>query len=98
MPVQTPATIRPSRVRYRRLLGLMFGSVIARSCPLQGRTDVRNVPVNTLSLSQREEPAMATGAPSTDLLQIDDQLNDEERLIRDTVPAFAGDRVRHPVD
>jgi len=36
---------------------------------------------------------MATGAPSTDLLQIDDQLNDEERLIRDTVRAFAGDRV-----
>ncbi len=36
---------------------------------------------------------MATGAPSTDLLQIDDQLSDEERLIRDTVRAFAGDRV-----
>jgi Acyl-CoA dehydrogenases len=36
---------------------------------------------------------MATGAPSTDLLQIDDELTDEERLIRDTVRAFAGDRV-----
>src|SRR5437667_7398065 len=36
---------------------------------------------------------MATGASSTDLLQIDDQLTDEERLIRDTVRAFAGDRV-----
>ena len=36
---------------------------------------------------------MSTGAPSTDLLQIDDQLTDEERLIRDTVRAFTGDRV-----
>jgi len=36
---------------------------------------------------------MSTGAPSTDLLQIDDQLTDEERLIRDTVRAFAADRV-----
>src|SRR6201981_2333745 len=36
---------------------------------------------------------MPTGAPSTDLLQIDDQLTDEERLIRDTVLAFTGDRV-----
>ena len=31
---------------------------------------------------------MSTGAPSTDLLQIDDQLTDEERLIRDSVRAF----------
>src|SRR5712691_567788 len=36
---------------------------------------------------------MSKGAPSTDLLQIDDQLTDEERLIRDTVHAFTGDRV-----
>ena len=36
---------------------------------------------------------MSTGAPSTDLLQIDDQLTDEERLIRDSVRAFASDRV-----
>src|SRR6201982_3261620 len=36
---------------------------------------------------------MSAGAPSTDLLQIDDQLTDEERLIRDTVRAFTGDRV-----
>ena len=36
---------------------------------------------------------MSMGAPSTDLLQIDDQLTDEERLIRDTVHAFTGDRV-----
>ena len=36
---------------------------------------------------------MSTGAPSTDLLQIDDQLTDEERLIRDSVRAFVGDRV-----
>src|SRR5437667_7623805 len=36
---------------------------------------------------------MPTGAPSTDLLQIEDQLTDEERLIRDTVRAFTGDRV-----
>lgn len=36
---------------------------------------------------------MSAGAPNTDLLQIDDELTDEERLIRDTVRAFAGDRV-----
>jgi glutaryl-CoA dehydrogenase len=36
---------------------------------------------------------MSTGVPHTDLLQIDDQLNDEERLIRDTVRAFTADRV-----
>jgi glutaryl-CoA dehydrogenase len=36
---------------------------------------------------------MSNGAPSTDLLQIDDQLTDEERLIRDTVRAFVNDRV-----
>ncbi len=36
---------------------------------------------------------MPTPAPSTDLLNIDDQLSDEERLIRDTVRAFTADRV-----
>jgi glutaryl-CoA dehydrogenase len=36
---------------------------------------------------------MATRAPSTDLLNIDDQLSAEERLIRDTVQAFTADRV-----
>ena len=34
---------------------------------------------------------MSPGAPSTDLLQIDDQLTDEERLIRDSVRAFVRD-------
>ena len=36
---------------------------------------------------------MPTPAPRTDLLNIDDQLNAEERLIRDTVQAFTADRV-----
>jgi glutaryl-CoA dehydrogenase len=36
---------------------------------------------------------MSAGAPGTDLLQIDDELTDEERLIRDTVRAFGRDRV-----
>jgi glutaryl-CoA dehydrogenase len=36
---------------------------------------------------------MPTPAPSTDLLNIDDQLSTEERLIRDTVQAFTADRV-----
>jgi glutaryl-CoA dehydrogenase len=36
---------------------------------------------------------MSTPAPSTDLLHIDDQLTDEERLIRDTVRAFTTDKV-----
>src|SRR5215472_9080500 len=92
MPPHTPATTRPSRTRYRRLVPLL-GSFMARSCPLRGRTDIRNTPVNTLILSQKRGTAMSTGAPSTDLLQIDDQLTDEERLIRDTVRAFTGDRV-----
>src|SRR6185437_610249 len=67
--------------------------VIGRSCPLRGRTDIRKIPVNTLSLSQTRGAAMSAGALNTDLLQIDDELTDEERLIRDTVRAFAGDRV-----
>src|ERR1700742_5268889 len=71
----------------------MLGSVIARSCPLRGRTDIRKIPINTLNLSQTRGAAMSAGAPSTDLLQIDDQLTDEERLIRDTVRAFVTDRV-----
>jgi glutaryl-CoA dehydrogenase len=36
---------------------------------------------------------MPTPAPSTDLLNIDDELSAEERLIRDTVRAFTADRV-----
>jgi glutaryl-CoA dehydrogenase len=36
---------------------------------------------------------MPTPAPKTDLLNIDDQLSAEERLIRDTVQAFVADRV-----
>ena len=36
---------------------------------------------------------MSTSTPHTDLLQIDDQLTEEERLIRDTVRAFTADRV-----
>ena len=34
---------------------------------------------------------MPTPAPNMDLLNIDDQLTDEERLLRDTVRAFTGD-------
>jgi len=36
---------------------------------------------------------MPASTPHTDLLQIDDQLTEEERLIRDTVRAFTADRV-----
>ncbi len=36
---------------------------------------------------------MSTGTASTDLLNIDDQLSPEERLIRDTVRAFGADQV-----
>jgi glutaryl-CoA dehydrogenase len=36
---------------------------------------------------------MSPGTASTDLLNIDDQLSPEERLIRDTVRAFGADRV-----
>ncbi len=35
---------------------------------------------------------MSAGTPGTDLLQIDEQLSEEERLIRDTVRAFVADR------
>ena len=34
-----------------------------------------------------------TDSAPTDLLRIDDQLNEEERLVRDTVRAFAADRI-----
>ena len=46
--------------------------------------------MNTLNVSELIGDAMAT---ETDLLQIDDQLGDEERLIRDTVRAFVTDHV-----
>jgi glutaryl-CoA dehydrogenase len=46
--------------------------------------------VNTLKASELIGDAMAT---ETDLLQIDDQLGDEERLIRDTVRAFVTDHI-----
>ncbi len=36
---------------------------------------------------------MPTPVPNTDLLDIDDQLTDEERLLRDTVRAFTTERV-----
>ena len=35
---------------------------------------------------------MSAGTPGTDLLQIDEQLSDEERLFRDTVRSFVADR------
>ena len=37
---------------------------------------------------------MSTPAPNMDLLDIDDQLTDEERLLRDTVRAFTTERIR----
>jgi glutaryl-CoA dehydrogenase len=35
----------------------------------------------------------ATGIAATDLLRIDDELSEEERLVRDTVQAFAAERI-----
>jgi len=35
----------------------------------------------------------STDSPPADLLRIDDELNEEERLVRDTVRAFAADRI-----
>src|ERR1700683_4483934 len=35
----------------------------------------------------------ATGIAATDLLRIDDELSEEERLVRDTVRAFAAERI-----
>jgi len=35
----------------------------------------------------------STDSAPTDLLRIDDQLSEEERLVRDTVRAFAADRI-----
>jgi len=37
--------------------------------------------------------APSTDSPGTDLLRVDDQLTEEERLVRDTVRAFATDRI-----
>src|ERR1700677_192592 len=36
---------------------------------------------------------MPTPAPKIDLLNIDDELTDEERLLRDTVQAFTAERI-----
>src|SRR5579862_2910649 len=38
-------------------------------------------------------PSTETGIAATDLLRIDDELSEEERLVRDTVRAFAAERI-----
>src|SRR5215471_17493213 len=52
---------------------------------------------HTLAASKREDPIMPTSSPAQraglDVLQIDDQLTEDERLVRDTVRAYTADRV-----
>ena len=65
--------------------------------------DYRAVPLslshtaNTLApeaAHERTQPMPSSTDPApTDLLRIDDELNDEERLVRDTVRKFAADRI-----
>src|SRR5215470_15245755 len=52
---------------------------------------------HTLAASKREDPIMPTSSPAQraglDVLQIDDQLTEDERLVRGTVRAYTADRV-----
>jgi len=53
-------------------------------------------PQHTLAARRREgtKPMPRSTAPAgSDLLRVDDQLTEEERLVRDTVRAFASDRI-----
>src|SRR5690606_20670692 len=107
-PEQTPASIRPSRVR-RSCLSVVpavpvvfFSMSMLRSCPAGSVSDIRNRPDPPLSRplpvpgalpdvpSWRRQPG---GRSPMDVLRVDDQLTDEERMVRDTVRTFVAERV-----
>src|SRR5215467_2782311 len=99
IPAQTPAIMRPSRGRTSCLRS--FIPSIPRSCPARVRTDSRTPSAYAEDWSahpgsDREDPPMPRAASqpaSLDLLQIDDQLTPDERLVRDTVRSYTADRV-----
>src|SRR6266567_3894162 len=86
--------MRPFRLRTRTLL--VFPSLISTIMP--HRDPARTAARGALTLAPRPAertrpmPRSADHA-GTDLLHIDDELTEEERLVRDTVRAFAGDRI-----
>ena len=103
-PEHTPAIMRPSRVRTSRLL-LPLPMLISAIMPdfwrawrpqRAGRGGRARAPRHTLAASRPEGATpmpRSTSPAGTDLLRIDDQLTEDERLVRDTARAFAGDRV-----
>src|ERR1039457_296256 len=94
MPEHTPATIRPSRVRISFLVPLT--SLMLSSCPI-ARPGCRGRGCGAYADGEGSQrgPAMprSDDPAGSDLLRIDDELSEEERLVRDTVRAFAADRI-----
>src|SRR2546421_12965973 len=100
MPAHTPATIRSVRGRiscFRPSVSFILRSCLSGRPPrpppwarrrarhtLAGRTTEENPPMPTPS---QHRPA------GLDLLQIEDQLTEDERLVRDTVRGYAADKV-----
>src|SRR5450432_1775213 len=87
--------MRPSRLRTSRLLPLLLliCAIMPDSEPRGGQPDRRR---HTLTARRRErtQPMPRSTTPAgSDLLRIDDELTEEERLVRDTVRAFAKDRI-----
>jgi glutaryl-CoA dehydrogenase len=63
--------------------------------PHGGRASSLRARAHTLAASERKDPTMprSTGTAAADLLRIDDELSEEERLVRDTVRAFATEKI-----
>src|SRR5215467_1086084 len=103
-PEHTPAIMRPSRVRTSRLL-LPLPMLISAIMPdfwwpgrpggRAGAGALARPVIRWPRADQKGLPPMprSTSPSGTDLLRIDDQLTEDERLVRDTARAFARDRV-----
>src|ERR1700752_4738577 len=84
-PEATPATIRPFLVRTSRLLPLPLFSLISVMMPT-GHTACHQespcyYPDDKHATEHRGDVMAAAPSVDTDLLRIDDQLGDEDRLI-----------------
>src|SRR6185312_13984488 len=102
MPAHTPASIRPSRLRSSLLLPVSFigpscalrlGQGGPRGCP--GRPARVTLAADPTGGSQRGAamPRSTAPAAAVDLLRVDDELSEEERLVRDTVRDYTAKRV-----
>src|SRR5258708_5122830 len=86
--------MRPFRLRTRTLL--VFPSLISTIMPHcdPARAAARRALTLALRPAERTRPMpRSADHAGTDLLHIDDELSEEERLVRDTVRAFAADRI-----